>query len=62
MDPTGHTTVRDMRAHSGAFQASAFQISAFDTPRLVLDLEDGRAVPVLEIAQRVVDHWHGSIS
>jgi hypothetical protein len=31
-------------------------------PRLVLELEDGSSAPVLEIAQRVADHWRKSMA
>src|SRR5712691_6064789 len=62
VDPGRHTVVKDTRAHSGAFQSTGFQATSFDIPRLVLDLEDGSAVPVLEIAERVINHWRQSVS
>jgi hypothetical protein len=61
VDVTRHTTVRDTRAQPGAFQANAFQASAFDVPRLVLDLENSMSIAVLEVAERVVDHWRRCI-
>jgi len=61
VDATRHTTVRDTRSQAGAFQANAFQGSAFDVPRLVLDLENGMSIMVLEVAERVIEHWRRHI-
>jgi len=62
VDTGRHTVVRDTRAHSGTFDPRVFQASEFDLPRLVLDLEDGSVVRVLEIAERVMNHWRQSVS
>ncbi len=57
VDDSRHTTVRETRLRPGAFQPNAFQPTGFDVPRLVLDLENGRSIAVMEVAKRVVDHW-----
>jgi len=61
VDVTRHTTVRDTRSQPGAFQANAFQASAFDVPRLVIDLENGTSIDVIEVAERVVAYWRRHI-
>jgi hypothetical protein len=57
VDTTRHTTARHTRSTSGAFQANAFQQPAFQTSRLVVDLEDGTTIDVLDFAGRVLDYW-----
>jgi hypothetical protein len=61
VDIDRHTTVSDTRSTAGAFQANTFQSSAFQVARLVIDLEDGTTVDVLEVSTKVVDHWRKSI-
>jgi|RhiMethySRZTD1v2_1073278.scaffolds.fasta_scaffold218380_2 hypothetical protein len=57
VDPQRHTTVRDTRSHPGVFDPNVFDPLVFDVPRLVLDLENGISIAVMEVAKRVVDHW-----
>ena len=61
VDAKRHTTVSDTRS-AGAFQADAFQSDAFDVARLVVDLEDGSTVDVMDVATRVLDHWRKSVT
>lgn len=60
-DPQRHTTVRDTRVQPGVFDANIFDPSVFDVPRLVVDLENGTSVPVMEVAERIVKHWRKRI-
>jgi len=53
--------VRDTRAESGGFQPGTFQPSAFQVPHLVIDLENGDTVAVLDVARRVIDHWRTAV-
>ena len=57
VDPKRHTTVRETRPQQGSFDPKVFDPSAFDVPRLVLDLENGTSIAVIEVAKRVVGHW-----
>jgi len=57
VDPKRHSTVRDTQAYSGAFDSAAFQRSAFDVDRLIIEREDGRVEAVLDVAARVLEHW-----
>lgn len=53
-----HTQAKDTKVSSGAFQRGAFQDDAFQTVgQLVIELENGSAVSVLAVAQRVLSHW-----
>ena len=61
VDTTRHTTAKDTRSTPGAFQANAFQQSAFQTSRLVVDLEDGTTVDVVDVAGNVLNHWRTAI-
>lgn len=57
VDTSRHTTAKDTRSTPGAFQANAFQLSAFQTSRLVIDLEDGTTLDVLDVATNTLGHW-----
>ena len=61
VDITRHTTAKDTRSILGAFQANAFQKSTFQTSRLVVDLEDGTTVNVIDVAGDVLNHWRRAI-
>ena len=50
-----HTAVAQTRS-AGGFQADAFS-DAFDVVRLVVDLEDGTTVNVVDVAHGVLEHW-----
>ncbi len=62
VDVKRHTTVRDTTAVEGAFQANTFQASAFQVPRLVVELEGGAVADVLDIATKVIEHWRKVLS
>ena len=62
VDPDRHTEVNDTFVQTGAFQGNAFQNNAFQTPRLVIRLEDGTTVSVLDVAQAVLVHWQASVT
>lgn len=57
VDTSRHTTAKDTRSTPGAYQANAFQPSAFQTSRLVVDLEDGTTLDVLDVATNTLGHW-----
>ena len=61
VDTTRHTTAKDTRSTPGAFQANAFQPTAFQTSRLVIDLEDGTTVGILDLATDTLAHWKKAI-
>jgi hypothetical protein len=61
VDVKRHNTVRDTDARAGAFDPRVFDRSVFDVPRLVIELENGAAVDVLDVASRVVAHWQSHI-
>lgn len=52
-----HTTVKDTMAIAGAFQDDAFDHSAFQVAKLIIELESGEIADVLEVATRVISHW-----
>jgi hypothetical protein len=55
-----HKTVADT-GFAGTFQADAFQADAFDVGRLVVALEDGSTVDVLDVAERVLEYWRKKV-
>jgi len=56
-----HTTVKDTALEAGPFQINAWQLSAFQVPRLVVELEDGGTADVLDVAAKVTSHWRGIV-
>lgn len=63
-----HFHVRDVRhkeakgtAITGCFDPSVFD-SSFDVRRLIILLESGESVDVLDVAERVIDHWRGFLN
>ena len=62
VDVKRHTKARDTRTQRSGFQAGAFQLSAFQSAQLVVDLEDGSAVSVLDLAARVLRHWQDAVA
>ena len=56
-DDPKHKTVKDTLSVLGAFQSNAFQNDAFQTSRLLVDLEEGSAVAALDVAREVLAHW-----
>jgi hypothetical protein len=61
VDVKRHTTVKDTAPEPGGFQADAFQGSAFQAACLVIELEDGTTVEVLDVATRVLNHWRTTV-
>jgi hypothetical protein len=61
VDVARHKTVRDTDARGGVFDPRMFHRSVFDVPRLVIELESGATVDVLDVAERVVAHWQSRI-
>ena len=57
-----HTEVKDTRVSPGAFQRGTFQSNAFQTGRLVIELENGAVAAALDVAQRVLLHWKGAVN
>jgi hypothetical protein len=62
VDVNRHRVVSDTEVHKGSFQANAFQNDAFDVPRLLIELEDGTSIGVLDVGARVLEHWRRIIS
>jgi hypothetical protein len=61
VDVTRHKEVRDTTIHQGAFQASVFQVNAFDVAELRIELENGVIEPVVAVATRVLAHWRAVV-
>ena len=61
VDTKRHTTARDTRSTPGWVQANMVQRSAFQMPRLLVALEDGGTVDVLDLASSTLDHWRSVI-
>jgi len=60
VDTARHRTVADTGS-AGFFDPAFFDPAAFDVVRLVVDLEDGSTVDVMDIALRVLAHWRGEL-
>ncbi len=52
-----HKTAKDTKVTPGAFQENAFQMCAFQNSCLVVDLEDGTTINVLDVARRTLGYW-----
>lgn len=61
VDTTRHTTAKDTRSTPAWVQANFVQRSAFQMARLLVDLEDGTTIDVLDIASSTLDHWRRAI-
>jgi hypothetical protein len=61
VDPARHAAVTETRS-AGIFDPAIFDPAIFDVGRLVLDLEGGSTVNVLDLAGRVLDHWRRLLS
>lgn len=55
---TRHAAVKGTSTSNGIFDEKIFDPSIFDcAPRLVIELEDGTVIDVLELATQVISHW-----
>jgi hypothetical protein len=62
VDTTRHTQVKDTGVDSGTFDSAIFDSNIFHTDNLVIELEDGKAISVLDVASRVLTHWRQIVS
>lgn len=60
VDIKRHAVAKETRVTQG-FQANAFQNDAFQVGRLVIELESGAVVPVIDVAARVLSHWTAAL-
>jgi len=62
VDANRHVEARETMVVPEAFQANAFQNDAFQTGQLVIEMEDGAVVAVLDVARRVLSHWQVALN
>ena len=57
-----HEAVRDTRILPGTkYGGAKYGASKYGASALVIDLENGTVLPVLILAQRVLDHWRATV-
>lgn len=56
-----HVSARQTRVDEGSFQSDAFQSSAFQVGRLVIEKESGGEVEVQDLARRVLEYWKAEL-
>jgi hypothetical protein len=52
-----YQTASDGAIHEGAFDSNVFDRSAFDVDGLEIENIDGSIVDVIDLAERVLEHW-----
>lgn len=62
LDDARHTTTKAGRVDGGFFGGTFFGDRFFGGGGLVIDLEDGRSVAVLDIAESVLQHWRATVA